>query len=55
MHSGEDVMIHSSDDLEELFPDVPVLAIVPDMRNTTKKGYYSAYSDYYSVDGKKAM
>ena len=55
MHSGEDVMIHSSDDLEELFPDVPVLAIVPDMRNTTKKGYYSAYSDYYSDDGKKAM
>ena len=55
MHSGADVMIHSSDDLEELFPDVPVLAIVPDMRNTTKKGYYSAYSDYYSDDGKKAM
>ena len=55
LHSGEDVMIHSSDDLEELFPDVPVLAIVPDMRSTGKKGYYSSYSDYYSDDGKKAM
>jgi capsular polysaccharide biosynthesis protein len=51
----EDVMVHSSDDLAELFPDVPVLAIIPDMRTSSKKGYYSAYSDYYSDGGKKAM
>ena len=50
-----DVLIHSSDDLTEMFPDVPVLAVIPDMRASGKKGYYSAYSDYYSDDGKKAV
>ena len=52
--SGEDVIIHSSDDLAELFPDIPVLAVVPDMRMTSKKGYYSAYSSYYGSDKKEA-
>ena len=52
--SGEDVIIHSSDDLAELFPDIPVLAVVPDMRTTSKKGYYSAYSSYYGSDKKEA-
>ena len=42
MTSGEDVIIHSTDDLAELFPEIPVLAVVPDMRVTSKKGYYSA-------------
>lgn len=51
--SGEDVIIHTTDDLNELFPDIPVLAVVPDMRNTSKKGYYSAYSSYYGSDKKK--
>ena len=50
-----DVLIHSSDDLTEMFPDVPVLAVIPDMRASGRKGYYSAYSDYYSNDGKKAV
>ena len=50
-----DVLIHSSDDLTEMFPDVPVLAVIPDMRASGRKGYYSAYSDYYSDDGKKAV
>ena len=52
--SGEDVIVHSSDDLAELFPDIPVLAVVPDMRMTSKKGYYSAYSSYYGSDKKEA-
>ena len=52
--SGEDVIIHSTDDLSELFPDIPVLAVVPDMRITSKKGYYSAYSTYYGSDKKEA-
>ncbi len=50
----EDVLIHSSDDLAELFPEVPVLAVVPDMRVSSKKGYYSAYSSYYESGGKEA-
>lgn len=52
--SGEDVIIHSTDDLKELFPEIPVLAVVPDMRQTGKKGYYSAYSSYYGSDRKEA-
>ena len=52
--SGEDVIIHSTDDLKELFPEIPVLAVVPDMRITSKKGYYSAYSSYYGSDKKEA-
>lgn len=52
--SGEDVIIHSTDDLKELFPEIPVLAVVPDMRMTSKKGYYSAYSSYYGSDKKEA-
>lgn len=52
--SGEDVVIHTTDDLSELFPDIPVLAVVPDMRITSKKGYYSAYSSYYGKDKKEA-
>ena len=52
--SGEDVIIHSTDDLKELFPEIPVLAVVPDMRMTSKSGYYSAYSTYYGSDKREA-
>lgn len=52
--STEDVVIHTTDDLSELFPDIPVLAVVPDMRVSGKKGYYSAYSSYYGSDKKEA-
>ncbi len=45
-----DVAIHSADDLKLIYPDIPVLALIPDMRLSTKKGYY--YSSYYDVDGK---
>ncbi len=51
----EDVLIHSSDDLSDLFADIPVLAVVPDMRASSRKGYYSAYSSYYGDDNREAM
>ncbi len=45
-----DVLIHSADELRELYPDISVLALIPDMRLSEKKGYY--YSSYYG-DKKK--
>lgn len=40
-----DFLIHSADELRELYPDISVLALIPDMRFSEKKGYY--YSSYY--------
>jgi capsular polysaccharide biosynthesis protein len=40
-----DVVIHSSDELRKLYPDINVLALIPDMRLPEDKGYY--YSSYY--------
>ena len=40
-----DVTVHSSDELRQLYPKVKVLAMIPDMRLSQKKGYY--YSSYY--------
>ena len=37
--------VSSSDELKELFPDIKVLALIPDMRLSEKRGYY--YSSYY--------
>ena len=45
-----DTVIHSSDELRQLYPDIKVLALIPDMRLSEKKGYY--YSSYYG-DSKK--
>ena len=45
-----DQVIHSSDELRQLYPDIKVLALIPDMRLSEKKGYY--YSSYYG-DQKK--
>ena len=45
-----DIVIHSSDELRELYPNIKVLALIPDMRLSEKKGYY--YSSYYG-DQKK--
>jgi capsular polysaccharide biosynthesis protein len=45
-----DVVIHSADELREMYPDISVLALIPDMRLSEKKGYY--YSSYYGKDGK---
>ena len=38
-------IIMSADDLKALYPDIPVLALIPDMLLSKKKGYY--YSLYY--------
>ena len=45
-----DIAIHSADDLHRLYPEIKVLAMIPDMRLSEKKGYY--YSSYYG-DQKK--
>ena len=45
-----DMVIHSADELRTMYPDIKVLAMIPDMRLSEKKGYY--YSSYYG-DGKK--
>lgn len=46
-----DQIIHSSEELRQLYPDVKVLAMIPDMRLSEKKGYY--YSSYYGGDKKE--
>lgn len=40
-----DEVIHSADELRALYPDITVMALIPDMRLSDKKGYY--YSSYY--------
>lgn len=40
-----DQIIHSTDELRQMYPDIKVLAMIPDMRLSEKKGYY--YSSYY--------
>ncbi len=45
-----DVVIHSADELRKLYPDITVLALIPDMRLSEKKGYY--YSSYYGESDK---
>jgi capsular polysaccharide biosynthesis protein len=45
-----DVVIHSADELRQLYPNIKVLAMIPDMRLTDKKGYY--YSSYYGEQKK---
>ena len=45
-----DIVIHSADELRELYPDITVLALIPDMSLSEKKGYY--YSSYYGSDKK---
>lgn len=50
--SGQDgAVISSSDDLKACYPDIPVLATIPDMRKVSKKGY--GYSSYYAADPEK--
>lgn len=46
-----DMVVHTSDDLRSLYPDVKVLAMIPDMRLSEKKGYY--YSSYYGDEKKR--
>jgi len=40
-----DEVIHSADELREIYPNITVMALIPDMRLSEKKGYY--YSSYY--------
>lgn len=47
-----DVVIHSADELRSIYPDITVLALIPDMRLSEKKGYY--YSSYYGESKKGA-
>lgn len=55
-----DSAVHSSEELKQLFPDIAVLASIPDMRINNKGGYYyssyygnNKYSSYYGNNGKK--
>lgn len=44
LHDESNHMIQSADDLRALYPDIMVLATIPDMRQSAKKyGYYSTY------------
>ena len=52
INEQNDQVIHSADELRRLFPEIPVLASIPDMRLSQKKGYY--YSSYYKADKKEA-
>ena len=45
LRQANDVAVHSSDELRALYPSIPILASIPDMRLSGKKGYY--YSSYY--------
>ena len=45
INEQNDIIIHSTDDLHRLYPNIKVLAMIPDMRLSEKKGYY--YSSYY--------
>ena len=51
MDDKSKLMIKSADELRELYPDLPVLAMIPDMRVSEKKNGY--YSSYYGQTGKK--
>ena len=51
MDDKSKLMIKSADELREMYPDIPVLAMIPDMRASEKKNGY--YSSYYGQTGKK--
>lgn len=52
MQQSSDQMLRSADDLREMYPDIMVLAMIPDMSMSEKKnGYYSSY--YKQADKKK--
>ena len=52
MDDKSKTLVKSGDDLREMYPDIAVLAMIPDMRACEKKnGYYSSY--YGQPDNKK--
>lgn len=57
MDDRSKVMIQSADEIRAMYPDLRVLAVIPDMRVSEKKnGYYSSYygpAESKRKDGKK--
>ena len=51
MDDKSKLMIKSADELREMYPDIQVLAMIPDMRVSEKKNGY--YSSYYGQADKK--
>lgn len=49
INQQRDEVIHSADELRAIYPDITVMALIPDMRLSNKKGYY--YSSYYGKGG----
>lgn len=49
--SSQDDSIKSADDISAFFPDIPLLATIPDMRKSGKEGYYHSYYTSNSSDG----
>lgn len=48
-NAGSDAPITSSDDLRVLFPDIQILAVIPDMRRREKNGDRNVYSSAYNA------
>lgn len=57
MDDRSDVMVQSADEIRAMYPDLRILAVIPDMRVSEKKnGYYSSYygpADSNRKGGKK--
>ena len=52
MDDRSKVMVQSADEIRAMYPDLRILAVIPDMRMSEKKnGYYSSY--YGPADSKK--
>lgn len=51
MDDKSKAMIKSGDDLRDMYPDIPILSMIPDMRVSEKKNGY--YSSYYGQPQKK--
>ena len=51
LSQNADVAIHTTDELKGLYPELAVLATIPDMRVNGKNAYY--YSSYYGSDKKE--
>lgn len=50
--SQNDDLIHSADEMKKFYPKYHMLAVIPDMGLSEKKGYYY-YSSYYESDKDK--
>ena len=50
---SNDSAFHSMDELKKNYPELPILATIPDMRINGKNGYY--YSSYYGNNERKEV